>query len=1504
MNLKVTKLNINLGSDQQYSEKDIALINSIQLQRKFGLPEDYIELHIYDLNNSLLKSNYNYLSYRNSFKNLITPNSLIDNISFNPSEDAIDEGFNVGSVILEYNLYRKLFNSNINNKFFIKNISSDRTELRIANNNISNSDLENLYLDFLIKFNQEPYYKDFNLNFSNNINLLGVNISLEKDPIQYNLLIKLYEPLPIELTIKDQFWIIERISDSINYQVDFEIIPKIVVNSNNLKGPNFNIKINNEINPSINYINYNSFFSNTSTSSYQQIKSLLEEKNIEINIDYSDYSNFIHFSSAKERILNFLYKLNLIENYQRDYNILLTLTSTTQVSASKATIETNINNIIEKFDGYEYYLYFESGSNCFPKKNNIKPYINYELTSSIAQTWIGSDNSKSLLYGGQIYSASYYDSNNQDNLVYSIPEYLKIDENNKNYELFLSMIGQHFDNLWLYSKAVTDIYDTNNNPDKGISKDLVSYALKSFGVNLYSNTNTKDNIFNYLLGITPSGSYNIPTGSELITNIVTASQYRLAGSDIDKEVYKRIYHNLPYLLKSKGTERGLRALISCYGIPDTILRINEFGGSDKEANSYEQYLPTLTYGLNTKSGSIFVATPWAPSFYQSLSSSIGSGSIVPDVVEFRFKSYGTPNPENLIYSQSLWQINSGSDTQLGLQLIYNPNTSTGSYINYGTLKLVISGSQGYIFSDPINLPFHNKDWWNVMVYRETGSLVSSSINNNNRYWVYVANSIYNGNDGQTIGYIGSSSLFISGSTSSSYNRSWNLFNTSSLISYFGGNNNNDIISNNKFRGFFQEIRYWIGSLSLDSFKSHTLNPLSIENNTPTGSYSSLIYRLSLGADLKISSDSNLTSIHPTITGSSVTTGSFIWSSGTTSIGTISSPGSSLYGVAIYGVDNYLGGLSTIVYTSTSEFHYLKSGNLGISKPNNSKIRIPTSNIISGNTLSPFTKITKDYDLPLSKDINTVEVAFSPQDQINNDIINQLGYFDIDDYIGNPKYINDVKYPELEELKNFYFKKYISSYNLYDYIRLIQYYNNSLFKMIKDFIPGRINSSTGIIIKPHYLERSKIKSPSSSYQNLTYSGSVNKKIVRIIGSEGGIFTSSLNYSNTNKWESFTGNIQGNNIIVTDQSLQQSNIFLNRSQSISINSFIHSDFYTTLNNVSESVTSNKFYKVEYNNSIYPNNLNLLNLNSPLFKASIQDSNYSSLKSITSKYLGSKLSSTKYNIYTEGDKSYGKSPVIDNNNLKIGLFTSITGSKFFNKKQEVRLKYLVNEKGELTELNRLNNNWFEIQNIFKANTTSSITLFDNNKFGDQKNTEGEKIIFNSGYNYSPYFYYSASDATAAFEIPSDNLDIFKYNNVSSSYIRTTVSQSDPATANLTFMSYASGDFTVRVSPAVYSINIKVTSMDATTYLSTTCGAGDSDFDYIDNTDPLIIPSGTSQVSHPGMIGLPCLFPKYRRGTTMVIENSTPSGPLSSGNTFTISGCSTLFTLVINGGCNTYSC
>lgn len=1385
---KVTNIiYINKGF-QQYESKDRTLINFINLQRKFGQIQDYVEYHIYDLNNNLLTSNHNFKGYSNAASSqTLDSSSLIDELTVNVEKNAINAGYTYGSVRSVYNIFRNIFGSNVNNTFYVKNISNDRKELRIANNNISNIDLEIVYNNFISSFTTESYYKDFYLNFGFNNLIIGVNVLLEKTNSQYNLLIKLYEPLSQDFDLKSQFWLVDKLSDPIAYEIAFEIDETLLTeDKQHIKGPNFNIS-KDEVNASSTYSNYTGLFSNSATSSFQQLKSLLEEKSLEINVDYTDYPNFVHFSSAKERLLNFVYKLNLLNSYKSDLNTLEAATFTNEVSSSKSILQNNIDGIIEKFDGYEYYLYFESSSKAYPKQTSTPPYLNYSPTASQAITWLGSDNDSSILYGGQILSASLYDKGNQDNLLYSIPEYLRVDAQNEAYETFIHMIGQQFDNIWLYSKAITDLYNAESNMFKGISKDLVYHALSSLGIKLYTNSSVGDDMFSYLLGVTTSGSFLPSTGSEVINSYVTASNYSIAGSELDKEVYKRIYHNLQYLVKAKGTERGLRALISCYGIPDTILRINEFGGSDKSSGSYEQYFNKATYALNTSTGSTYVQIPWGPSFQQKLD--VGNDTIVPDTIEFRFKTNGIPTSSNQ-YSQSLFQVNTGSSTQFGVQLLYTPLTSTGSYINYGEVRLVISGAGSYKYSDPVRLPFFDKGWWNVMLFRETGSLISSSVGLNNNYYLYAANSLYNGYDGDGIGFIGSSSIAITGSDTSSYNRSWNDYPTGalSLITYLGGGwNSGSITPNNlssSFNGQIQEFRYWIVTGSRKDVINHTLNPNSIEIINLTSSYNKLIYRLPLGADLDVTGSNQLTSVHPTYSGS-LETGSIIIGGITSSYGVITSPGITFTKIEINGSDKYYGPSSSIVYTENSFYIHLNSGNHGLTKPVNDKIRIVNVDTASGNSLSPYIRIEQRDEMPLTKDVNFLEVALSPQDSINSDIISQLGYFDIDEYVGDPRMSGSVEYPDLKTLRDFYFKKYYNSYNYFDFIRLIKYYNSSLFKMIKDFVPSRTNLSTGIVIKPHILERSKIATYKPTVTNIQYSGS--DRVISSSADSGGIYgrnTSSFNeivktvsgtfaLPHNNNEEFFTGELNGSSFTASKQTLQIKNPYWYNSSSYDDEIFKHSEYNVTLNNVSQSTKSNKRFDVDYDSSptVAANLQNIISQSVYVY-SDTQDSNYTLTRHINPRYLGSKVTSLYYNTYSTGsgsyvgDKSYGLTAAIDHNTRKLGLFTNITNSRFLPGKSEIQLKYLVDEFGNFTELNLQNKNWFELQNIFIGGGNLVIGQFDPLKNGNQRKLDGNKYTYNSGYSYSPMFYLSSSDAYISF-LPEENPAFvsFRLDNISGS-------------------------------------------------------------------------------------------------------------------------------------------
>ena len=260
------------------------------------------------------------------------------------------------------------------------------------------------------------------------------------------------------------------------------------------------------------------------------------------------------------------------------------------------------------------------------------------------------------------------------------------------------------------------------------------------------------------------------------------------------------------------------------------------------------------------------------------------------------------------------------------------------------------------------------------------------------------------------------------------------------------------------------------------FDDYVMNPYSIEGSSTEGansSYNTLLYRIDLGTSLNRYYPT-VSSSHPSVTGSNPTQ-SFIGAS-------------SDYIINTTGLD-----LDSSIYIANTEYIYQKQPNAGIQVAVSDKIKLSNTTLPIGNTLSPYKSIQQSYTVPQSytSDVNYVEVAFSPQDEINDDIIDQLGYFNIGQYIGDPRFESSsaTSYPDLDTLRNDYFKKYIRNYDMTDYLRLIKFFDNSLFKMIKDFVPARTGLATGAVIKQHLLERNRQRPPQASWEDQTYSGSV-------------------------------------------------------------------------------------------------------------------------------------------------------------------------------------------------------------------------------------------------------------------------------------------------------------------------------------------------------------------------------------------------------------------------------
>ena len=1033
---------------QTYTLNDINLIPTIDTFGSFNTVTDHIEYFIYDLNNNILFSNI--VGYPQF--------SLLDNnLIIDPENDLKTQGYTEGNYNTLYNFLRNRAGSSPLNRYYIDQISSDRTEIRLNTTAIPNGEVIISVGDFINYRTSSGLFVDFYLDFGDNNLIIANNILLDitTNPNDPTVLIKLYEPLPNNFNVQSQCWIVESIAEPVAYNINiiqtFDELDQNIY----LKGPNTNIAIKDQINNSTPYVTYNSLTSNTSvsgTGSLQyQINSILADKGLEINIDYTEYPEFIFFSSAKTRLENFYYKLSLIDQYQSNANLITSTTNSYIISSSNIWLN-KIDEIITGFDGYEYYLYYESGSTAWPKTNSTYPYVN-SLPNSV--NGLAFLTSQSLV-------AEDYDLQNNNRLINAIPSYLTDDSNNDQYMLFVDMVGQNFDSIWVYIKDVTNKYNADNRVDYGVSKDLVADVLRDLGIKIYQNNFSVDDLYSALLGITPSGSlYNlpftigslpVPTGSFLdyINTYVTASSTSSLDPtfDINAETYKRIYHNLPYLLKKKGTPEGLRTLITSYGIPDTILRINEFGGKNKDSNTWDYWQDEYDYAYNYTSSaptSPAVTTNW------ELNNNWNSYYDRPTVVQFRFK---VANTEDIFTNTktTLWHLDNGIDQPCIVLNYTGSGLTSGSYAGsipdpynqYAELKFF-----GPSTAPTLYLPFLNEDWWSVtlIVRNATASLHAGNIQ-------------YDGYDGNKLGYYASSSSNYT--LGGGFGSQWRTSITSSFLpsaSTFSGNQYKPL------SGSLQEIRYYGGVvdfiLNESSIKDYIMNPYSIEGNGVGDGYDNLAFRLPLGGELYTGS----TSVHPKITGSWTTISSFV-SNSTASIN-----------------------LTNGKFVSNKETFFYDQVPAGIQnavseKIQNKNIVLPytgsDSNIPNNKVLSPYISVQQQPSISSSytNNVDYVEVAFSPQNEINDDINDTFGYFNMGDYIGDPRYIpsRNTSYTDLNVLRDKYFEKYTSNYNIWDYVRLIKFFDNSLFKMIQDFVPAHTALASGVVIKQHLLERNRYPTP--------------------------------------------------------------------------------------------------------------------------------------------------------------------------------------------------------------------------------------------------------------------------------------------------------------------------------------------------------------------------------------------------------------------------------------------
>ena len=768
--------------------------------------------------------------------------------------------------------------------------------------------------------------------------------------INKSVVLKLYEPLPTNINKNDTLWISELSALPILQSVVLTGVgaDKCVP----LRAPNFDVNIDFVKEQSTGFESYDNLILSGSATSQQIVDKYLTENFIDvkgINIDYTDFSNFVKYSSAVERLANFRYKKELAEWYDNKITTLSNDSNNTTIALNLDIVnyQTKKTNLITGFDGWETYLTQSIFTASFSSPSTLSVYDDY-LTI-----------------------ADDYDKNNNNALKNNIPLHIVDDIGNVDYLLFLDMIGNYFDIIWAYIKGMSDQKKIAESNEDGIEDKFLYQYLQSFGWNP-KNLNSNKQLWEYTFGL----NNNAETGSFTSTDYLGDNTEQITPEKATSQIWRRIANNLPYLLKHKGSVRGINALLTCYGIASSNLSIMEFGGpnADVVEDSPKFIYNSLTHNLVFDNISASLDIPFI-------------GTPKPQSIEFKFKPTDFNN----------YTLLTGSgDFKLEIIKDAAPSVINGKY---GFIR--VNGS-----SVGTNYPFYDGNYHSILLNKSGSSLkVYAKTNDKDRI-------IQSGEWTKTINDV-------------------NYENTTTLK--FTG-----------FKGHLEEIRLWETNLSESVFNNHVVMPEAINGNHLYSSTQDLLLRLDFERPQDLSSNRTINNIAPNI--------------------------------------EYVAAVSSSGFVSASSYPFnydvlerevaLTIPNTGASRYYTNKVRLESQELTSN--LSPLQRSTKKAFEDAPMDSNRVGLFFSPNKDLDLDIAKSLDGGSFDEYIGNPAYeYGYTNYPELDAVRNYYFER-VGERNLYEFIRLIRYYDKSLFVNLREMLPARVIATTGLLIAPHLLERNRIK----------------------------------------------------------------------------------------------------------------------------------------------------------------------------------------------------------------------------------------------------------------------------------------------------------------------------------------------------------------------------------------------------------------------------------------------
>ncbi len=122
-NILILPINPETFAVQTYSQEDVNIIPSSEVDTAFSQSTDYIEYYVYDDNKNLI--------FPNNTEELFTYTIKDGHVNLDPIQDLKSLGYDEGNYFINYYFYKKHLSSSIQENYYISEISADRTEIRL-----------------------------------------------------------------------------------------------------------------------------------------------------------------------------------------------------------------------------------------------------------------------------------------------------------------------------------------------------------------------------------------------------------------------------------------------------------------------------------------------------------------------------------------------------------------------------------------------------------------------------------------------------------------------------------------------------------------------------------------------------------------------------------------------------------------------------------------------------------------------------------------------------------------------------------------------------------------------------------------------------------------------------------------------------------------------------------------------------------------------------------------------------------------------------------------------------------------------------------------------------------------------------------------------------------------------------------------------------------------------------------------------------------------------------